>query len=229
MSDASAGGANAALCGYSCADSGVSMRSKSSRKKNKKQNKKLKLGTGVTSRAAKPHSCADNNPAAPLTAILALMTGFVSPWHKCASAAAPSKWRIGVRTHRLGENKRSPFTGKLHRGTCLGLHTDILISSYASAGTITMVGWLPWMPWRCGRACSHRLDKCIRIIPYHCGWRPSARPRQAVAYVIMDSKYLNSQETLNEGRGHTVHFYSLQQTLLSFEEWLQIQTMFLLH
>lgn len=133
-------GANAALCGYSYADSGVSARSKSSRKKN--NNKKLKHGTGVTSRAAKPRSCADNNPAAPLTAILALMTGFVSPWHRCASAAAPSKWRISVRTHWLVENKRSPFTGKLHWGTCLRLHTDILISSYASAGVITMVGWL---------------------------------------------------------------------------------------
>lgn len=133
-------GANAALCGYSRADSGVSARSKSSRKE--KNNKKLKLGTGVTSRAAKPHSCADNNCAAPLTAILALMTGFVSPWRRCASAAAPSKWQVGVRTHRLGENKRSPFTGKLHRGTCLRLHADILISSDASAGVITTVGWL---------------------------------------------------------------------------------------
>lgn len=137
MSDASAGGER---CGYSYADSGVSARCKSSRKKN--NNNKLKHGTGVTSRAAKPRSCVDNNPAAPLTATLALMTGFVSPWHRCASAAAPSKWRISVRTHWLVENKRSPFTGKLHWGTCLRLHTDILISSYASAGVITMVGWL---------------------------------------------------------------------------------------
>lgn len=123
-------GANAALCGYSCAGSGASARSKSLRKKTK-QNKKLKLGTGVTSRAAKPHSCVDNNPAAPLTAILALMTGFVSPWHRCASAAAPNKWRISVRTHRLGENKRSPFTPR-------NSSQDIL--HYASARMITVMG-----------------------------------------------------------------------------------------
>lgn len=142
MSDASAGG-RMLLCAATVAPTaGGPARSKSSRKKKPKQNKKLKLGTGVTSRAAKPRSCADNNPAAPLTAILALMTGFVPPWRRCASAAAPSKWRISVRTHRLGENKRSPFTGKLHRGTCLRLHTDILISGSASAGMITAVGWL---------------------------------------------------------------------------------------
>lgn len=72
---------------------------------------------GITSEPAQLHSCAGNSPAAPLTAVLVLMTGCVPLWHRCTWAAGQNNCWTGVKTCRIRGEQWSPFIGKLYGKT----------------------------------------------------------------------------------------------------------------